>query len=648
MKKTIKVTTMTIVLILGLFIVGCANDGNFYSQIEETGASTYAELDYKDAYNNKRYLELAYVLDNGYGGDYFDMHRFRPLFYNLPAPFADLVGRDVYHAWLLSRCAEERENENVAVSFIRYFNISRSDFERANEELRQIWSGIGASPEDSASFELYPVELIFTFDNDRINEFFRWENSPIISERTMGAGVETRIPNVAINITTPTTGAAIPELTDIERDGGNFWVESATWSSDTVPVATNTATAIISARTGYTLNGLTSATINGNPAAISHNTGITARISYTFIDDSGTPNITPMVSGGGTHTAVLKADGTVWSWGANDAGQLGDGTTTASHTPVQTQNLENVIAVTAGSGYTVALRHGGTVWSWGRNVRGQLGDGTTTNRYTPVQVQNLRDIISISAGAEFTTALRANGTVWSWGMNNDGQLGDGTTTARNIPVQVQNLANVIAISSGFNHAIALKEDGTVWTWGVNSRGQLGDGTTTNRHAPVQVQNLENVVAIAAGFTQTIALKNDGTVWAWGWNLSGQLGDGTNIDSNLPVQVQNLTNITAISSGMSHTVALRNDGTVWSWGHNANGRLGDGTTTTRNTPVQVRNLENVVAVSVGYDHTTALTSEGAVWAWGMNNRGQLGDGTTTHRFLPVRVLGSGGQGFLYLN
>ena len=644
-------------LILSLVFTSCFGSETSNMQREAIVGASTVELSNYSVENETNYeLNCAPSNDAGAGdGGYHGYGRFRLRHSSLPGTFADLVGRDAFWDWYNARCAEERENESIAVSFVRYFNISREDFERANEEFRQNVASVNISTAESSSWELYPVDLIFTFDNERINEFFRWHNSPIVHEREWGIYPETPVSSVAIDIMQPIVGLVAEADTNrrlyIIGESGDFWIETITWSPNIMPFAANTTytvTVVISAMTGYTLNGLQSATINGNPAVISNNTGITARISYTFTDDDGIPEITPMVSGGGNHTAVLNADGTVWTWGTNEAGQLGDGTTTASHTPVQAQNLENVIAVTTGNGYTVALQHGGTVWSWGRNARGQLGDGTTIARQIPVQVQNLKDIVAISAGSEFTLALRANGTVLSWGFNNNGQLGDGTTTARNTPVQVQSLTNVIAISSGFNHAIALKEDGTVWTWGMNSSGQLGDGTTIDRHTPVQVQNLENVVAIAAGFTHTVALKDDGTVWAWGWNLAGQLGNGTNIDSNLPVQVQNLTNIIAISSGMSHTVALRNDGTVWSWGHNSNGRLGDGTITARNTPVQVRNLENVVAVSVGYDHTTILTSEGAVWTWGMNNRGQLGDGTTTHRFLPVRVLGSGGQGFLYLN
>ena len=321
-------------------------------------------------------------------------------------------------------------------------------------------------------------------------------------------------------------------------------------------------------------------------------------------------NITAISAGAG-HTVALRNDGTVWAWGRNRDSQLGDGTTTNSRfshssIPVQVLNLYNITAISAGGSYTVALRNDGTVWTWGSNDNGQLGDGTTTNRHTPVQVQSLSNITAISAGEVHTVALRNDGTVWTWGRNCSGQLGDGTTTRRHTPVQVQNLSNITAISAGA-HTIALRNDGTVWVWGWNRDGQLGDGTTTNRHTPVQVQSLSNITAISAGNSHTVALRNDNTVWAWGRNGSGELGDGTTISRHRPVQVQNLYNITAISAGSRYTITLKNDGTMWTWGANGSGQLGTPIGVTfhnrRSTPAKVRKVnEN----GVGYFNLNTIT------------------------------------------
>ena len=194
---------------------------------------------------------------------------------------------------------------------------------------------------------------------------------------------------------------------------------------------------------------------------------------------------TPMIASQSGHTVALKADGTVWAWGYNGYGQLGDGTIIERYTPVQVIGLSNVISITAGSHHTVALKSDGTVWAWGYNGYGQLGDGTTIERHTPVQVVDLSNVISITAINYDTFALKSDGTVWAWGDNGYGQLGDGTNTRRYTPVQVISLTNVISIMP----AGALKSDGTVWTWGNNNVGQLGDGTTTNRYTPVQVTSL---------------------------------------------------------------------------------------------------------------------------------------------------------------
>ena len=246
--------------------------------------------------------------------------------------------------------------------------------------------------------------------------------------------------------------------------------------------------------------------------------------------------------------------------------------------------------IAAGYNHTVALKSDGTVWAWGNNSYGQLGNGTTNNSSQPVQVMTstntaLSNVVAVAGGNLHTVALRADGTVWAWGDNSYGQLGNGTTSNSSQPVQVMTstntaLSNVVAVAAGSYHTVALRADGTVWAWGYNSQGQLGDGATNNSSQPVQVMTstnaaLSNVVAVAAGSSHTVALRADGTVWAWGNNSSGQFGNGTSA----------LSGVVAVAAGGWHTVALRADGTVWAWGSNDYGQLGDGTATNRNRPVQ---------------------------------------------------------------
>jgi alpha-tubulin suppressor-like RCC1 family protein len=212
------------------------------------------------------------------------------------------------------------------------------------------------------------------------------------------------------------------------------------------------------------------------------------------------------VACGEYHTAALLTDGTVRAWGNNDCGQLGDGTTVRRATPVAVTGLSGVKAIASTKGgFTVALKTDGTVWAWGYNDYGKLGDGTTSERHAPVQALGLSSVQAIAASGEYhAVALLADGTVWACGRNLEGELGDGTTTERHTYVQVTGLSGVKAITCGRIHTAVVKTDGTAWTWGNNQFGQLGDGTVNGRSTPVQVTGLSGAQAVA-GWTYTVAL-----------------------------------------------------------------------------------------------------------------------------------------------
>jgi alpha-tubulin suppressor-like RCC1 family protein len=296
------------------------------------------------------------------------------------------------------------------------------------------------------------------------------------------------------------------------------------------------------------------------------------------------------IAGGGDHTIALKNDGTVWTWGKNSDGQLGNGTNiTYTYVPVQVSGLTGVVGIATGKNHSFALKNDGTVWAWGNNDNGQLGNGNNTDSNVPVQVSGLTDVIAISAGENYSIALKNDGTVWGWGSNSNGQLSN--LSSSNLPAQITSITNVVAISGGLMHVLALKSDGTVWAWGDNISGQIGNGGISNSYVyPEQVSNITGVVSIASGMFHSLALKNDGTVWAWGNNVNGQLGNGTNVqDSNIPVQVSGMTGVSFISAGMHHNLALKNDGTLWAWGYNGWGQLGDNSNTNSNIPIQITNL-----------------------------------------------------------
>ncbi|MBI5483798.1 MAG: S8 family serine peptidase, partial [Deltaproteobacteria bacterium] len=344
------------------------------------------------------------------------------------------------------------------------------------------------------------------------------------------------------------------------------------------------------------------------------------------------------IAAGESHTVALKGDGTVWAWGSNEYGKLGDGTTTNRITPVHISGLSGVTAIAARGHHTIALMSDGTVWTWGANYDGQLGNGSTTQRSEPWEVPGLSGVIAIASGTSYSVALKGDGTVWSWGDNYYGQLGDGTTTDKTTPVQAQGLSGVSAIGSGISHTVALKSDGTVWSWGLNGFGELGDGTTTDRHTPVKVSGLSEIVGVYPGQRYTEVLKMDGSIWGWGVNNFGQLGDGTTINRKLPVRVAELSGVLTIIGGGAHTIAALGDGTVSAWGYNDYGQLGDGSTTQKPIPTQLPGFSDVLTIAAGWGHSVAVKQDGTIWTWGYNSTGQLGDGTTTNRKSPVQVQG----------
>lgn len=262
------------------------------------------------------------------------------------------------------------------------------------------------------------------------------------------------------------------------------------------------------------------------------------------------------VAAGSDFSLALRVDGTVWAWGANFRGQLGDGTGVDRLTPVPVAGLTNVVQIAAGRGETaLALRADGTVWAWGDNVLGQIGDGTTVRRFSPVPVTGVSGVQQIATYGFTSLVLRTDGTVWGWGDNSEGSLGDGTTTDRRTPIQIPGLAGVRQVSIA-GHSTAVMADGTVRGWGFNDRGQLGNGTLSgDQLTPVVLPGLTGIVKTALGAYHGLALAADGSVRAWGWNAHGILGDGTTTTRPSPVPVPLLTGVTDVGAGDFSSVAI---------------------------------------------------------------------------------------------
>ncbi|WP_164886666.1 RCC1 domain-containing protein [Piscinibacter defluvii] len=290
---------------------------------------------------------------------------------------------------------------------------------------------------------------------------------------------------------------------------------------------------------------------------------------------------------GQLHSIALRSDGSLRAWGFGANGRLGSGNTANVAVPGTIAALPLTRSVAAGRGQSLAVAAaGGQVRAWGANNCGQLGDGSNTQRLQPV-TSNLFGAVRVAAGLDHSHALRADGSVWSWGCNTAGQLGDGTLQARLVPTPLAGLSNAIALAPGALHTLALSNDGTVWAWGRNTEGQLGDGSTTARLAPQRVTLPGIAVAVAAGGTHSLALLADGRVYAWGNNADGQLGIGSNLNGTTPAQVGAPlpAGIVSIGAGANHSLAMDGAGNVWAWGRNTRGQLGDGTRLPRDRPVQ---------------------------------------------------------------
>jgi cysteine-rich repeat protein len=370
-------------------------------------------------------------------------------------------------------------------------------------------------------------------------------------------------------------------------------------------------------------------------------------------DGAGTCHGTPAglhdvaaIAAGEYHTCALLEAGGVKCWGANYFGQVGDGTTTERHRPVDVSGISSAVtALTAGSEHNCVIVSSGGVKCWGGSWYGTLGNGTSgpgIYSATPVNVTGLSSgVVYVASGVYHTCAILSSGGAMCWGRNGYGQLGDGTTTNRPTPVAVSGLSSgLAAIAGGLEHTCALSDTGGLKCWGGNDYGKLGDGTLTDRLIPVDVSGLTSgVLAVTAGGMHTCAIMSTGGIKCWGNNAYGQLGDGTTTNRYTPTDVPGLASgVAAISAGTWHTCAVTDTGGVKCWGYNSFGRLGDGTITNRPNPVDVLGITaGGLAVSSDDNHTCALLDTEGMKCWGYNATGQLGDGTTTMRYSPVDVV-----------
>jgi alpha-tubulin suppressor-like RCC1 family protein len=347
------------------------------------------------------------------------------------------------------------------------------------------------------------------------------------------------------------------------------------------------------------------------------------------------------VSCGGAHNAAIKTDGTLWTWGYGNNGRLGNGLVGANiSTPVTTfSGGTNWKQVSCGRSHTAAIKTDGTLWTWGYGNRGQLGNSVTTDRSTPVTTfSGGTDWKQVICGDDHTVALKDTGgnkELYLFGTNSFGALGEGNFFDDFFPNQITTGGtNWKQVSSGGAHTAAVKTDGTLWTWGSCINGRLGNGvaTATTLSTPITTfSGGTNWKQVSSGGSHTAAIKTDGTLWTWGNGLNGRLGNAVTVDRSTPVTTfSGGTNWKQVSCGDNYTAAVKTDGTLWTWGNGTNGRLGNGVTTGNiSTPVTTfAGGTDWKQVSSQTTHTTAVKTDGTIWTWGDGTNGKLGNNATT--------------------
>ena len=356
----------------------------------------------------------------------------------------------------------------------------------------------------------------------------------------------------------------------------------------------------------------------------------------TDYDFTPTGEIT-QIAAGDSHSAAVTKDGDLYMWGTNGSGQLGIQSNVASNIPVKVNNSSSTLPeksvkyVALGTYHSAAITKYGSLYMWGYNNYGQLGNGSSGNYEKSVSpIKIMENVAAVSLGAWHSAAITKDGSLYMWGENSDGQLGNGSTTNRSTPVKI--MENVATVSLGAWHSAAITKDGSLYMWGYNNYGQLGNGSSGNYEKSVSpIKIMENVAAVSLGAWHSAAITKDGSLYMWGENSDGQLGNGTTNNLTRPQRIA--VNVQSVELYGSYTTAISKDGGLYTWGYNLNGRLGNGTTTNSYTPIKI--MSNVVS-SAGGSHTIALKKDGTVYTWGTNVYGQLGNGNNSNQTSPVAI------------
>ncbi|MBK8243509.1 MAG: T9SS type A sorting domain-containing protein [Saprospiraceae bacterium] len=345
------------------------------------------------------------------------------------------------------------------------------------------------------------------------------------------------------------------------------------------------------------------------------------------------------ISASGGHSLAIKIKGTLWAWGDNNSGQLGDGTKTRRNYPVQVGTDTNWLKISAGSFHSIAIKTDGSLWTWGSSKFGQLGDSSFTDKTRPVQIGKNHKWKEISGGGYHTLAISEDGTLWAWGSNMEngnffGQVGNGIIGDFNFPILIDSNSNWKSISAGWHYSQALKADGSRWGWGAGS--YLGNKSNLNYPKPTLMNDGKIWKYIISGYTHIFCIDTDNNLWGAGSNNNAKLGNGnTNYQSSL-IPIGNEKDWNFIQPCVYHSISLKMDGSLWAWGSNDFGQLGNGTTSPLYVPTKIGTDTNWIFIEAGHIHTLALKRDLSLWAWGYNLEGSVGNNTYINVSRPTKI------------